>query len=294
MIIFRFILGLFNGTVGFIVGICIFALIVLMTAAKSMGILKNVVWPFYSGSLPEFGSVVFMLISIISFVWLMHKNFIHNRPVLTSMAIGLTLTGIMGLMTPYVNVGTYIGDRIGIALDIDSSKAQAGVHAVKGITGYDPRDAVKIFETLPENYLENEQLPFAAFAYEVSSIEEHKEKSKRLWMKYRAFLKNQFPNEDSIVNTSYEGAYMKAVNGYYASYFKTLFKDKEEVMKKRELLVIAHMTKLGIETDADQELSDRMYDFLLEEGMAVAGKIKYKTFNPDEDIRKMINYLVIN
>jgi hypothetical protein len=276
-------------TGGLILSFFIFEFAGLISISKIASISNVIIEPMYTGELATWFQTVTLMVSLVTFYWVITRRFLLKRGNVFAIAFSLVTAIYFYTVSPFWQFYMEKGmATVGLVLNTDRLAENNLIASSRGYYKTTPNDVISTYNRLQPS-LNPGDIPYVAMAFELDKEKESQEEAMNLWSSYMSHLENSYVYEGDALK-KYKESYIAAFSRYSKSYREFNFQTEDNMSNVREVLALANLQKYGINRDQDKVTPEILYNELeIKEYSFVKLLQEYRY---DSDNTKLSSYLM--
>jgi hypothetical protein len=248
-------------TGGLILSFLIFEFAGLISISKIASLSKVVIEPMYTGELATWFQVLTLLVSLVTFYWVITRRFLLKRGNLFAIAFSLVTAVYFYTVSPFWQFYMEKGmATVDLVLNTDRLDENHLIASSRGYYKTTPSDVISTYNRLKPS-LKPDDIPYVAMAFELDKEKSSQEEARNLWSSYMTYLEDRYVYKEDALKI-YKESYITAFSRYSKSYRTFNFQTKDNMNNVREVLALANLQKYGINEDQDDETPAILYNEL--------------------------------
>ena len=276
-------------TGGLILSFFIFEFAGLISISKIASISKVIIEPIYTGELPEFFLIFTLLVSLVTFYWVITRRFLLNRGNTFAIAFSLVTAVYFYTVSPFWQF--YMEKGMATSNAVITSDQLIENNIIASSRGYyktTPSEVISMFKELRPN-LDPKNIPYVAMAFELDKEQSSQVEAGILWTSYLAYLEGVYISK-TVALKKYKESYITAFSRYSKTYREFNFKTKENMDNVREVLFLANLQKYGVGRIRDNVTPGLIYSELESKEYSFVKLLK--EYRYDSDNTSLSSYLL--
>jgi hypothetical protein len=274
---------------GLILSFIIFEFAGLISVSKIASISKVIIEPIYTGELPTFFQIFTLLVSLVTFYWVITRRFLLNRGNTFAIAFSLVTAIYFYAVSPFWQFYMEKGMAASNAVFTSDQLIENNIIASsKGYYKTTPSEIISMFKDL-RPILDPKDIPYVAMAFELDKEHSSQVEAGLLWTSYMKYLEGVYVSK-TVASKKYKESYIIAFSRYSKTYREFNFKTKDNMNNVREVLFLANLQKYGINRGQDKVTPELIYSELESKEYNFVKLLK--EYRYDSDNTKLSSYLL--